>query len=211
VPVTALGSGDKTALKSLTHHALQRTPDPTEPFPSTWQEGDPKGWTTLPVTALGSWERTVLRGHRRDTPLDREHWALKKRNEAYNLLEHQFLVEHARFFRTLTCVYCQKQKLFVSHWSDPGFLTTMLYRLHHTNLPRIGFDDESKLVVACRGCNHVPAREIYIKKEQKPMTFWEWMRRLIVFSARILTRMVFILARFLHSCSVFIEKRLPEM
>jgi hypothetical protein len=27
------------------------------------EEGDPKGWSTALVTALGSWERTVPRGH----------------------------------------------------------------------------------------------------------------------------------------------------
>jgi hypothetical protein len=28
------------------------------------REGDPKGWSTVLVTALGSWEKTVSRGHR---------------------------------------------------------------------------------------------------------------------------------------------------
>jgi hypothetical protein len=27
------------------------------------REGDPKGWSTLLVTALDSWEKLVLRGH----------------------------------------------------------------------------------------------------------------------------------------------------
>jgi hypothetical protein len=31
-----------------------------------WWEGDPKGLSTVLVTALGSWEKTVHRGHRWD-------------------------------------------------------------------------------------------------------------------------------------------------
>jgi hypothetical protein len=28
-----------------------------------YREGDPKGWSTVLVTALGIWEKTVSRGH----------------------------------------------------------------------------------------------------------------------------------------------------
>jgi hypothetical protein len=32
------------------------------------REGYPKGWYTVLVTALGSWEKTVPRGHAENTP-----------------------------------------------------------------------------------------------------------------------------------------------
>jgi hypothetical protein len=35
------------------------------------REGDPKGWSTVLVTALGSWEKTVPRGHTTSSPLNR--------------------------------------------------------------------------------------------------------------------------------------------
>ena len=39
-------------------------PESNRIFPeSPRREGDPKGWSTVLVTALGSWEKTVLCGH----------------------------------------------------------------------------------------------------------------------------------------------------
>ena len=34
---------------------------------STTREGDPKGWSTVLITALGIWENPVPRGHSKTT------------------------------------------------------------------------------------------------------------------------------------------------